>query len=133
MPAYDDCDLRDMEYKYEGRRGDRKEMIDRDRINQRNHELAAGLELEGARGSALEKTLRRIFAFFADFSAIPHGSGNVAAVVAFLEGFASERGLEHIRDDVRNVVIRKPAQGSGAQKGVILQAHLDMVCVKESD
>ncbi len=95
----------------------------RGRIDKNNHDLVQGMEPA------------RVFGFFADLSAIPRGSGNVAGVVDFLEAFARARNLKSERDAVGNVIVRKPAQGAPAEgrKGVILQAHQDMVCVKAAD
>ena len=70
------------------------------------------------------------FAFFTDIAAIPRESGNMQAIADYLAGFARERSLECFRDNLSNIVIRKPAQRSQAKDGVILQAHQDMVCVK---
>ena len=48
--------------------------------------------------------------------------------------FGNGLGLETLVDDVGNVIIRKPATaGMENRKGVILQAHLDMVPQKNSD
>ena len=48
--------------------------------------------------------------------------------------FASECGLEHDRDEVGNVVIRKPAaRGRESAPAVVLQAHVDMVCERNRD
>lgn len=70
-----------------------------------------------------------VFHFFAELSAIPRGSGNVGKVADFLVDFAVQRGLEHERDALGNVIIRKAGK-AGTAGGVILQAHQDMVCVK---
>ena len=95
---------------------------DRGRIDKSNHDLVRGWVPAG------------VFRFFADLSAIPRGSGNVAAVADFLEAFARARNLESARDAVGNVIVRKSAQHASAdRKGVILQAHQDMVCVKVAE
>ncbi len=73
-----------------------------------------------------------VFRFFEELTAIPHGSGNTEAASDWAADFARARGLEHRRDEMGNVVIRKPASpGYEDHPGVILQGHLDMVCVKE--
>lgn len=75
-----------------------------------------------------------VFRFFEDICAIPHGSGNEAAVASYIETFARERGLYCHRDSVHNVFIRLPAAvGCGDKPAVLLQGHTDMVCEKDSD
>ncbi len=75
---------------------------------------------------------RSVFRFFEDLCAIPHGSGNTAAVSEYCARFAEGRGLEHYRDALNNVVIiAPPAPGYEDAPPVIVQGHLDMVCAKE--
>lgn len=73
----------------------------------------------------------RILGYFRQIAAIPRGSGNEGAITDWLEAFAREQGLEALRDENRNLVIRKPGQhgGEGAAP-LILQGHSDMVCAK---
>ena len=74
-----------------------------------------------------------VFSFFEELTRIPHGSGNTAAASAWAADFAKARGLRHRRDEMGNVVIWKPASpGYEAHPAVILQGHLDMVCVQET-
>ena len=75
-----------------------------------------------------------VFGFFEDICAIPHGSGNEAAVAAYIQQFAEDRGLFCHRDSVNNVFIRLPAApGCENAPAVLLQGHTDMVCEKDSD
>lgn len=54
-------------------------------------------------------------------------------VTRFVESFGKGLGLETLRDDVGNVLIRKPATpGMEGHKTVTLQSHLDMVPQKDS-
>lgn len=77
---------------------------------------------------------KKVFDFFAEISQIPRGSGNEKEVSDYLVKFAKDRGLEVIQDKTDSVLIRKPATaGMENAKGVILQGHMDMVCVKEPD
>lgn len=70
----------------------------------------------------------RVFYFFEEISKIPRASGNTAQIAEYLVSFAVERGLEHLRDEADNVVIRKPATpGYEGHAGVIFQGHTDMV------
>ena len=75
-----------------------------------------------------------VFRFFEELSRIPRESGHTAAVSAWVEDFAKVRGLRHRRDALGNVVIwRDASPGYEDRPAVILQGHLDMVCVKEPD
>lgn len=72
-----------------------------------------------------------MFGFFEDISAIPRGSGNESGVADYLVRFAHERGLHYVRDSANNVFIRRPASpGREGEPAVLLQGHIDMVCVK---
>ncbi len=65
---------------------------------------------------------------FDNLTRIPRPSGHEESVRAFVTDFSRNLGLETIRDKVGNILIRKPAAaGMENRKGVILQAHLDMV------
>ena len=76
----------------------------------------------------------RVFHWFEHFSSVPHGSGNTAAVGDLCVAFAREHGLAVTRDAVGNVMIKKEAStGYENAPGVILQAHLDMVCAKHEN
>ena len=67
--------------------------------------------------------------FFYELTRIPHGSYNEKAVSDWLVHFAEERGLEHVQDDMWNVVIYKPGSaGCENSAPLLLQAHMDMVC-----
>ena len=77
-----------------------------------------------------EKALK----FFEEFSKIPRGSGNTKAIADYLVNFAKARGLEVIRDESDNVIIRKPATpGYENRPGVIFQGHTDIVALKTPD
>lgn len=75
---------------------------------------------------------KRVFGFFNELVAIPRGSGNEKKVSDFLVNFASERGLIAYQDEYNNVTILKPAtKGMEEKPTLILQAHMDMVCVRD--
>ncbi len=75
---------------------------------------------------------RAVFRFFEELSRIPRESGNTAAAGAWVEEFAKARGLRCRRDELGNVVIWKDASpGYEGRPAVILQGHLDMVCVQD--
>lgn len=72
-----------------------------------------------------------MFKAFEDICAIPHGSGNESGISDLLTSFAKERSLDHYRDALGNVLIRKPASADKRRnRPVMLQAHIDMVCEK---
>lgn len=72
-----------------------------------------------------------VFCNFEKLSQIPRESGNETAVSEFLYNFGKNLGLKTIREESGNVIITKPASaGYENAKKVILQGHMDMVCVK---
>ena len=65
---------------------------------------------------------------------IPRGSGEEDAMRAYVLEVAERNGLEHERDGVGNVVVRKPAAPGHEDAPItVLQSHLDMVNEKNSD
>lgn len=71
---------------------------------------------------------------FYKLTQIPRPSKKEGKAIDFIETFGKNLGLETIRDEVGNVIIRKPATpGMENRKGVILQGHIDMVPQKNSD
>ena len=73
-----------------------------------------------------------VFRFFEELCRLPHGSGNTKAASDWAEEFAKARGLRYRRDGMGNVVIWKDGTpGYEDRPAVMLQGHLDMVCVKE--
>ncbi len=71
---------------------------------------------------------------FANICAIPHPSYHEEQLAQYIMGWAKEKGLHAERDQVGNILIRKPATpGMENRKPVALQAHLDMVPQKNND
>lgn len=71
--------------------------------------------------------------YFEEISRIPHGSGNEKALSDYLVSFAELHNLENYQDQDYCVLIRKPASKRyETAPTVILQSHMDMVCVKDS-
>ncbi|MCX2720427.1 aminoacyl-histidine dipeptidase [Lentiprolixibacter aurantiacus] len=71
---------------------------------------------------------------FSDLNAVPRPSKKEERVIAFMMDFGQGLGLETFRDEVGNVIIRKPAtSGMENRKVVTLQSHLDMVHQKNTD
>ena len=65
---------------------------------------------------------------------IPRPSGHTQKVAKFLVKFGKDLGLEAFQDECGNVIIRKPATpGMEDRKGIVLQAHMDMVPQKNND
>lgn len=75
---------------------------------------------------------QRVFYYFEQIAAIPHGSRNTKAISDFLVNFAKEHNLVWYQDENNNVVIVKEASaGYEAAEPIIIQGHMDMVCEKE--
>lgn len=75
-----------------------------------------------------------VWRFFGEIIAIPRPSKHEEKISAYLQNFGHTRGLETLSDELGNVLIRKPAhKGYENAPCVCLQAHMDMVCEKNSD
>ena len=75
---------------------------------------------------------QNVWKHFYSLTQIPRPSGYMEKVTEFLINFGKGLGLESFVDEAGNVIIRKPATpGMENRKGVILQAHMDMVPQKE--
>ncbi|AWG23424.1 cytosol nonspecific dipeptidase [Flavobacterium faecale] len=71
---------------------------------------------------------------FADLNAVPRPSKKEERVIEFMKDFGAKLGLETFEDEIRNVIIRKPATaGMENRKMVTLQGHVDMVHQKNND
>ena len=82
--------------------------------------------------SALKPAL--VWKHFAQIVRIPRPSSHEEKIRKYVMDFAKSRGLECKEDAAHNVYVRKPAsKGMEDRKGVILQAHLDMVPQKNND
>lgn len=72
--------------------------------------------------------------FFYEISKIPRMSKDEKGISDYLLDFASNRGLEAVRDEYYNVIIKKPASIIiENQQPIILQCHTDMVYVTVDD
>ncbi len=77
---------------------------------------------------------KKVFKYFEEICAIPHGSGNTKQISDYCAGFAKERGLKYIQDSTNNVIIWKDGTaGYENSAPVMIQGHMDMVCEKEAD
>ncbi|MBF0693461.1 MAG: aminoacyl-histidine dipeptidase [Flavobacterium sp.] len=71
---------------------------------------------------------------FADLNAVPRPSKKEDRVIQFMKDFGNRLGLETFEDEIRNVIIRKPATpGMENRKTVVMQGHLDMVHQKNNE
>ena len=70
---------------------------------------------------------------FADLNAVPRPSKKEDRVIAFIMEFGKKLQLETHRDEIGNVIIKKPAsKGMENRVTVSLQSHLDMVHQKNA-
>lgn len=77
---------------------------------------------------------RELFKYFDEILRIPRPSKQEERIVQYLMDFGEKHGLDTQRDEIGNVLIRKPATpGHEHKKSVVLQSHVDMVCEKNSD
>lgn len=88
-------------------------------------------------GVNMEKVLcgirpEKVFEYFEEISSVPRPSGKCEKISEYIADFARSRGLFYSKDDLGNVLIRKPSEKSG-KECVILQGHMDMVCEKSYD
>lgn len=71
---------------------------------------------------------------FYELTQIPRPSKHEELAVEYMYNWGKSHGLETIKDEIGNIVIRKPATpGCENMKGVILQGHIDMVPQKNND
>ena len=77
---------------------------------------------------------KAVFEYFEKLCAVPHGSRNTKRISDLCVSFAQALGLRWRQDEINNVVIWKEASpGYEGAEPVILQGHIDMVCVKTED
>lgn len=71
---------------------------------------------------------REVWKHFEAVTQIPRPSGYMQEIQKFLLDWGKSIGVETWQDEVGNVIMRKPATpGFEDRKGIILQAHMDMV------
>lgn len=77
---------------------------------------------------------QEVWKYFHEILQIPRPSKKEEKIIEYLLNFAKEHKLEAQRDEIGNVLIKKPATtGMENRAGVVLQSHVDMVCEKNSD
>jgi len=77
---------------------------------------------------------QKVLRYFYDISNVPRCSGDEKRISDYLVEFGKSRNLEVIQDQFLNVLIKKPGtMGYEDADAVIIQNHIDMVCVKAKD
>lgn len=77
---------------------------------------------------------RAVWKNFEALTQVPRPSGHLQKVQQFLLDFGKSINVETWQDEAGNIIMRKPATpGLEARKGIILQAHMDMVPQKTPD
>ena len=72
-----------------------------------------------------------VLSFFKEITKIPRESGHEEHIIAYLQKFAADNGLECKTDEAGNVLITKEAApGYENVPVIVLQSHSDMVCEK---
>lgn len=72
-----------------------------------------------------------VLSFFKEITKIPRESGHEEHIIAYLQKFAADNGLECKTDEAGNVLITKEAApGYENVPTIVLQSHSDMVCEK---
>ena len=75
-----------------------------------------------------------VWHYFSEIAGIPRPSHHEERIRQYIVDFAKAHKLEHCVDSANNVYVRKPATpGMENRKGIVLQAHLDMVPQKNND
>ena len=75
---------------------------------------------------------KNVLHYFCEISEVPRGSGHNEKISAYLAEFAKEHGISYVQDESLNIIMYKPAsEGYEAHTPVIIQGHMDMVCVTE--
>lgn len=88
-----------------------------------NLEILAQLQAQGLR--------QRFLHYFAQLASIPRGSGNTKQVSDYCVQFARKHRLRCVQDEHYNIVMYKDGTpGYQDHPTVIIQGHLDMVCVQ---
>ncbi len=80
----------------------------------------------------MNKLVEEFLKLFYKLSQVPRESGKEEKFADFLEEFARANNLECYRDKNNNVLIKKCGNKENNEP-IILQAHMDMVCVKKEN
>ena len=78
--------------------------------------------------------MAKVLDIFSEICKVPRPSKHEERISRWLQDWATKHGIECIADEAMNVIMRVPATpGYEDHDGVILQAHMDMVCEKNGD
>lgn len=77
---------------------------------------------------------KAVFEIFSQINKVPRPSKHEEKISKWLCDFAAAHNIDCVTDEAMNVIMRVPATpGYEDHEGVILQAHMDMVCEKNGD
>lgn len=77
---------------------------------------------------------QEVLDIFAEICKVPRPSKHEERISQWLVDYAAAHGIECVRDQAMNVIMRVPATpGYESHPGLILQGHMDMVCEKNKD
>lgn len=77
---------------------------------------------------------KEVWKYFIEITKIPRPSKKEEKIAKYLIDFANKQKLSVLKDEIGNVLIKKPAtKGYENRKVVCLQSHMDMVCEKNKD
>ena len=75
----------------------------------------------------------KVLSIFKEITKIPRESGHEEHIIAYLQNFAAEHGLDCKTDKAGNVlIVKEAASGHENVPTIVLQSHSDMVCEKNS-
>ena len=78
--------------------------------------------------------MNNVFEIFSQICQVPRPSKHEEKISQWLQDFAAAHQIECVADEAMNVIMRVPATPEYEDhEGVILQAHMDMVCEKNGD
>jgi dipeptidase D len=80
-----------------------------------------------------ELSPKKVWEFFNKIASIPHASGHEEPLVNELISFAEERNLKYELVNNNLIIYKNASTSKESHEGVILQAHLDMVALKDKD
>lgn len=82
----------------------------------------------------MEEKYNRLIEIFKELSKVPRNSKKEEKIGKYILNFATKLGLEAKMDRLYNVVVKREAsKGMEDKKGIIFQAHTDMVCEKTTN
>ena len=84
--------------------------------------------------SILKLQPKNVWEEFKGILNVPRPSKKEAQMVAYLEKWAKDHKVKYVKEECGNIIMSVPAtKGMEDRATIILQAHMDMVCEKNSD